>query len=65
MATTKQKDVLYVDVMVNGYFYTQVKYPHWHLFEVNTQDVLDYVLKRYPSLKNKKFNLLFGERVIV
>lgn len=56
--------ILYLDIMVKGRFYRQIPYEYSPLFKIDHEDVLNYVLRKCPSLKDKKdWSIIEGKKV--
>ena len=45
---------IFLDIMLNGKFFRQVKYQYSPIFKFNIEDMANYVLEKYPSLKKEK-----------
>jgi hypothetical protein len=58
--TVIQKNVLVLDIMLNGSFICQMKMPHCPLFPVDEREVNKFVTDRKPSLKGKAFKVEFS-----
>lgn len=66
MKEQSHSSALYLDVIVNGAFYRQLRYdgkPHKDIIAVKMTDVYDseplneFVLEKLPSLKNREFSI--------
>lgn len=56
---------IYVDIMVDGYFYKQVSFTHNEAFPIFQSQLRELVLSKYPSLENKQFTIeLSNQRII-
>ena len=62
MATLKK---IYIDVMVNGYFYKQVTYLYSPIFGYTERQLKEYVLQEYPSLKDKNWEIAISNQRIM
>lgn len=57
-------DKIYLDIMVKGRFYKQIPYEHSPLFKIDHEDMLNFVLRKCPSLKDKKdWSIIEGKKV--
>lgn len=45
--------VIYLDIMIKDRFVCQLTYEYCPLFPIEEKDVIDFVLKKRPSLKRK------------
>ena len=60
MATVLKKDILVLDVMLNGMFVCQMQMPYCPLFPPKKKEVSKFVTDKRPSLKGKPFNIEFS-----
>lgn len=61
----KQLETIYIDVMLDGYFYKQLLFTHDKTQHVYRSQLHEYVLQRYPSLKGKNYEIeISNQRVI-
>ena len=51
---------VYLDIMLDGRFYCQLRYEYCPLFPVEERAIKDYVLSKRPSLKGKDFIINFS-----
>ena len=51
---------VYLDIMLEGRFYCQLRYEYCPLFPVEERTIKDYVLSKRPSLKGKDFIINFS-----
>lgn len=58
------KETVYLDIMLGGRFYCQLRYEYCPLFPVEERDVEDYVLSKRPSLKGKNFIINFSSNKV-
>lgn len=56
---------IYLDIMVNGYFHTQLTYRHCTIFKINMDEIHQFVLAKLPYLKNKDFKIEFSENLVI
>ena len=45
---------MYLDIMIGERFYRQISYEYSPLFAIDYKDLIDYVIKKLPSLANEK-----------
>lgn len=57
--------VIYLDIMIKDRFVCQLTYEYCPLFPIEEKDVIDFVLKKRPSLKRKKFTIEFSNNRIL
>lgn len=58
------KNIIYLDIMMGGKFVRQIPYEYCPLFEIDPDEVKDYVEKKCPSLCGKNFNINFSNQRI-
>ena len=46
--------LIYIDIMCNDYFFTQITYKYSPIFVLDLKEIREEVYKKYPSLNNKK-----------
>ena len=51
---TEQMKTMYLDIMIGERFYRQISYEYSPLFAIDYQDLIDYVMKKLPSLAKEK-----------
>ena len=56
--------IIYLDIMMGGKFVRQIPYEYCPLFEIDSDEVKDYVEKKCPSLCGKSFNINFSNQRI-
>ena len=56
--------IIYLDIMMGGRFVRQIPYEYCPLFEIDSDEVKDYVEKKCPSLCGKNFNINFSNQRI-
>ena len=56
--------IIYLDIMMGGRFVRQLPYEYCPLFEIDPDEVKDYVEKKCPSLCGKRFNINFSNQRI-
>ena len=61
--TTGMKKI-YIDIMVDGYFWNQIPYMYLPILPIDENDAKAQVLKAYPSLANKNYTIEFSEQRI-
>ena len=55
---------IYLDIMVKGRFYRQIPYEFSPLFKIDYEDMLNFVLRKCPSLKGKNdWSIMKGRKV--
>ena len=56
---------MYLDIMVGDRFYRQIRYEYSPLFAIDYDDLIDYVLKKIPSLAKEKkpWRIMEGKKV--
>ena len=59
-----EKNIIYLDIMMGGKFVRQIPYEYCPLFEIDQDEVKDYVEKKCPSLCGKRFNINFSNQRI-
>lgn len=53
------KDTLIFDIMLNDLFICTLRMPYCPLFPIEQQEVRQFVEKKRPTLKGKKYIILF------
>ena len=48
---------IYLDILVNGYFYKQLPYRYSPIFAIDERDVKKYVLEQLPTLTRKNWTV--------
>ena len=56
---------IYIDIMVDGYFWNQIPYMYLPILPIDKKDANAQVLKAFPSLTNKNYTLEFSEQRII
>jgi len=56
--------IIYLDIMMGGRFVRQLPYEYCPLFEIDQDEVKEYVEKNCPSLCGKRFNINFSNQRI-
>ena len=56
--------IIYLDIMMDGKLVRQIPYEYCPLFEIDQDEVKDYVEKKCPSLHGKNFNINFSNQRI-
>ena len=51
---TEQMKTMYLDIMVDDRFYRQIPYEYSPIFAIDYGELVDYVIKKLPSLANEK-----------
>lgn len=51
---------VYLDIMLGGRFYCQLRYEYCPLFPVDSRELEDYILNKRPSLRGKDFTINFS-----
>ena len=51
---------VYLDIMLGGRFYCQLRYEYCPLFPVDGRELEDYILNKRPSLRGKDFTINFS-----
>ena len=51
---------VYLDIMLGGRFFCQLRYEYCPLFPVEERAIKEYVLSKRPSLKGKDFIINFS-----
>lgn len=60
-----QLETIYIDVMLDDYFYKQVTFTHNRSQPILRSQLYEAVLQRYPSLKGKNYTIeISNQRVI-
>lgn len=57
-----KNEVVYVDVMLNGRFYRQLKYSYCPLFPIRLEDLTEFVENECPTLRGKNYTLNFSDK---
>lgn len=55
----------YFDIMIGDSFFNQVAYPYPMIFERDYEDLMNYVLDKFPSLlkEKKSIHIIKGNKV--
>lgn len=57
-----KNEVVYVDVMLNGRFYRQLKYSYCPLFPIRPEDLTELIETHCPTLRGKNYTFDFSDR---
>ena len=55
---------IYIDVIYRDRFYGQIEFIYHPIFIITITEIKVEVEKKYPTLKNKKYNIYFTEKKI-
>lgn len=64
MENRRMKKIVYLDIMINGRFFTQLTYEYCPLFPIEEKELYDFVISKRPTLKDKKFFVLFSNNKV-
>ena len=53
---------IYIDIMINGFFWNQITYTYLPFLPIDNRDVNKQVLKAFPSLEGKNYTLEFSKQ---
>ncbi len=53
---------IFLDIMIKGRFYRQLKYTFCPLWPIQLNEVYDFIMEKLPSLSGKKWNFEFSEQ---
>lgn len=53
---------IFLDIMIEGRFYRQLKYTFCPLWSIQLNEVYDFIMEKLPSLSGKKWNFEFSEQ---
>ena len=65
MEKTNGMKKIYIDIMVDGYFWNQIPYMYLPIMPIDDRDVNKQVLKAFPSLANKNYTLEFSKQRVM
>ena len=56
--------IVYLDIMLGERFWAQLEYKYCPLFPIDTNDVQEFVVSKFPSLRHKDFKIKFSNNKI-
>lgn len=54
----------YIDVIYRDRFYGQIEFIYHPVFVITITEIKVEIEKKYPTLKNKKYNIYFTEKKV-
>lgn len=56
---------IYIDVMLNDRFVCQLKYEYCPAYNLNKDELREFVIQKRPTLRNKNFTIELSENKVI